>query len=251
MYCKHINAIILFNKLKNKVYMKGLDVGGITKEKACPSCKSERIIKKGIRKNKSGNKQDYKCKECGLFFILDPAEGIEGNARILCLALDMYYKGNSLRDTQNTLYQSFGLKLHHEKIRRWNNRFVKKINSYTNTIRLQTSDTMHIDEQMLSVKGEHRWCWNTLDSDSRFLLATQITKVRRIKDARGIIQKTKAIISEKLDYVATDEGAFYIKTLKREFPTNTGNNVFFHKKGISHLNSKNGQPNHRALSCDL
>ena len=83
-----------------------------------------------------------------------------------------------------------------------------KINNYTNTLKPQTSDTMHIDEQMLSIKGEHSWCWNALDSDSRFLLATQITKVRTIRDARGIIQKAKAQISQKPDYVATDKGTF-------------------------------------------
>ena len=117
---------------------------------------------------------------------------------------------------------------------------MQRINSYTNTLRPQTSDTMHIDEQMLSVKGEHRWCWNALDSDSRFLLATQITKVRRIRDAVGIIKKAKAQISQKPDYVATDRGKFYVKALRKEFPTNARDDVFFHKKGINHLTSKMG-----------
>ena len=241
LYCKHINAIIIFNKLKNKVDVEGFDVDNITENKTCPDCDSEKIQKYGARKNKSGiTKQRYKCLGCNSTFILDPTKKIKGNARILCLALDMYYKGNSLRDIQDTLYQSFGLKLHHETIRRWINRFMEKINAYTNTLKPQTSDTMHIDEQMLSVKGEHRWCWNAMDSDSRFLLATQITKVRRIKDARGIIQKAKTVISEKPDYVATDKGKFYIRALKREFPSHARDDVFFNKKGINHLTSKMG-----------
>ena len=152
----------------------------------------------------------------------------------------MYYKGNSPRDIQDTIYQSFGLRIHYSTISRWNNRFMGKINTFTNTLRSQTSDTMHIDEQMLSVKGEHRWCWNALDSDSRFLLATQITKVRRIKDARGIIQKAKVKISQKPDYVTTDKGKFYVKALRREFPTRARDDVFFNKKGINHLTSKMG-----------
>ena len=217
IFCKHINAIILFNKLKNRVDIEGFDVEGITDEKACPKCKSEKIIRKGIRKNKSGNKQGYKCNECGLFFVLDPAKGIKGNARILCLALDMYYKGNSLRDIKDTLYQSFGLRLHHETIRRWNNRFMERIGTYTNTLRPQTSDTMHIDEQALHIGKTNEWCWNALDNGTRFLLATQITKVRRIKDARDIISKAKSVISQRPMEVATDKGKFYIKAVKREF----------------------------------
>ena len=54
LYCKHINAIIIFNKLKNKVEMDDFDVESITDEKVCPSCKGTRIKQKGIRKNKSG-----------------------------------------------------------------------------------------------------------------------------------------------------------------------------------------------------
>ncbi len=218
LYCKHINAIILFNKLQNKVEMDDFQVDEITEGKGCPSCKSDSIIKKGLRRNKSGNKQGYKCRACGLYFVLDPAKGIKGNARILCLALDMYYKGNSLRDIQDTLYQSFGLKLHHETIRRWNNRFMGKISAYTGSLKPQTSDVMHIDEQVIQVGRENEYCWNAMDSKTRFLLATQITKVRRIRDARAIIQKAKANLSQTPEIVATDKGPFYRKAVKREFP---------------------------------
>jgi transposase-like protein len=219
LYCKHINAIIMFNKLKNKVEIDDFQVDDVIEEKACPSCKSSKILKQGMRKNKSGIKQKYKCQECGAYFVLDPAKGIKGNARILCLALDMYYKGNSLRDIQNTLYTSFGLKLHHETIRRWNNRFMGKINAYTNTLKPLTSDVMHIDEQALFIKGEQEYCWNAMDNKTRFLLATQITKVRRIKDARSIIQKAKAFTSQRPEIVATDKGQFYVKAVKREYPS--------------------------------
>jgi putative transposase len=217
LYCKHINAIILFNKLKNKVDMDDFDVDSITDEKVCPKCKSENIIKKGIRHNKSGNKQGYNCRECGAFFVLDPLKGVKGNARIVCLAMDMYYKGNSLRDIQNTIYTSFGLKLHHETIRRWNNRFMGRINSYVSTLKPQTSEKMHIDEQVVKIKGVNTWCWNALDNKTRFLLAQQLTKVRTIEDARGIMQKAKAVISQRPKEIATDKGKFYIEAVRKEF----------------------------------
>jgi transposase-like protein len=240
LYCKHINAIILFNKLKNKVDIEDFDVEGITEERACPSCKSEKILKDGTRKNKSGVKQRYKCQDCSSYFVLDPAKGIKGNARILCLALDMYYKGNSLRDIQDTLYQSFGLKLHHETIRRWNNRFMSKMNDYTNTLRPQTSERMHIDEQVLKIKGENEWCWNALDNKTRFLLATQITKVRRIVDARGIIQKAKTVISQRPDVIATDRGEFYRRAIRSEFPTHAHKFVRnrTERSGVYHATTK-------------
>ncbi|MDE1860087.1 MAG: DDE-type integrase/transposase/recombinase [Candidatus Micrarchaeota archaeon] len=238
LYCKHINAVILFNKLQNKVEMDNFSVDEITEQKECPECKSTEITKQGMRKNKSGNKQKYKCAKCGAYFIIDAAKHIKGNARILCLALDMYYKGNSLRDIQNTLWQSFGLKLHHETIRRWNNRFMAKINTYTNTLKPQTSEIMHLDEQAVFIKGKEEWCWNALDNKTRFLLATQITNVRRIKDARGIIQKAKPMLSKKPDYVATDKGQFYKKAIRQEFPTHAKEYVHFNNVGVNHVTKK-------------
>ncbi len=238
LYCKHINAIIIFNKLKNKVELDDFDVKDITDTKACPECKSDKLQKYGIRKNKGVPKQRHKCQNCGATFTLDPAKGIKGNARILCLALDMYYKGNSLRDIQDTLYQNFGFRVDYSTISRWNNRFMAKINVYTDNLKPQTSDKMHIDEQVLNIKGKNEWCWNALDSKSRFLLATQITKVRRVKDARAIIQKAKDKLSNKPDFLATDKGPFYTKAVRKEFPTHARIDVFYNKKGVNHVRTK-------------
>ena len=217
LYCKHIQAIVIFNKLKNRVELEDFDIDSITEEKACPSCKSEKLQRYGMRNNKSGSKQRHRCLDCGATFVLDPAKGIKGNARIVCLVLDMYYKGNSLRDIQDTLYKNFGLRLHHETVRRWINRFMSKINDYTANLKPQTSEIMHIDEQVIQVGKENEYCWNAMDNKTRFLLATQITKIRRIKDARGIIQKAKAVISQRPEIIATDKGQFYKKAIKREF----------------------------------
>ena len=45
----------------------------------------------------------------------------------------------------------------------------------------------------------------------------KLYEVRRIKDARGIIQKAKAVISQRPEIIATDKGQFYKKAIKREF----------------------------------
>ena len=217
LYCKHIDAIILFNKLKSKVEMNDFDVESVMDEKICPSCKSEKLQRYGMRNNKSGSKQRHRCLDCGATFVLDPAKGIKGNARIVCLVLDMYYKGNSLRDIQDTLYKNFGLRLHHETVRRWINRFMAKINDYTANLKPQTSERIHIDEQAVKVKGVNEWCWNVLDNKTRFLLANQITKKRFIEDARSIIQKAKPYLSQKPTEIATDKGQFYKKAIRKEF----------------------------------
>ena len=217
LYCKHIQSIILFNKLKNKVEMDDFQVEDITDEKICPKCKSENISKEGMRKNKSGAKQKYKCHNCFVYFVIDPTKGVKGNARMVCLAMDMYYKGNSFRDIQNTIYQSFGLKLHHETIRRWNNSFMGKINQLCIYSASTDKRKMHIDEQVIQVGKDNVWCWNALDNKTRFLLAQQLTKTRTIENAREIMQKAKKVISQRPKEIATDKGKFYLEAVRKEF----------------------------------
>ena len=117
-----------------------------------------------------------------------------------------------------------------------------RINTYTNTLKPQTGNMMHIDEQALHIGKNKEWCWNALDSDSRFLLATQITKVRRIKYARGIIEKAKTVISQKPENVATDKGQFYIKAIRKEFPTSARKGAWskHNYRGVNHITSKMG-----------
>jgi transposase-like protein len=67
------------------------------------------------------------------------------------------------------------------------------------------------------IQSLNEWCWNALDNKTRFLLATQITKKRFINDARAIMQKAKAVISQVPTEIATDKGKFYIKAVRREF----------------------------------
>ena len=61
--CKHIQAIKFWQKLKNKIELEDFDLEEALNEKVCPNCKSENIVKDGIRNNKNGAKQRYLCKE--------------------------------------------------------------------------------------------------------------------------------------------------------------------------------------------
>ena len=75
LYCKHIKAILLFQKIKAKYEVSSNIEKEIEyiitppKKELCPYCKSEHLIKRGMRKTNLGNKQkvpivteELKCK---------------------------------------------------------------------------------------------------------------------------------------------------------------------------------------------
>ena len=125
LYCKHIKAILLFEKLKARYEVKPelekeIELIIETPQKdLCPECQSENLIKSGIRKTKFGDKQRYECKSCHKRFVLSPIPKIKGNSKLVCLAMDCYYRGLSYRDISHQFKQFYNLDLHHETIRRW------------------------------------------------------------------------------------------------------------------------------------
>ncbi len=198
LYCKHIKTILLFNKLKQNVEtIKDTELFIETpQKKLCPYCSAEDLIKSGMRKTQLGNKQRYECKKCKKRFVLSPIPKIKGNVKLVCLSMDCYYRGLSYRDISHQFEQFYGLKLHHETIRRWVLKFGKMMEKYSKTIQPNIKGVWNCDETMiLSKRGKDKkqpnknydYVWNVLDNRTKFLLASRCSgRSRKSKDAQKV-----------------------------------------------------------------
>ncbi len=197
LYCKHIKTILLFNKLKQTTEIKKETLFIETPQKQlCPYCSAEDLIKSGKRKTQLGTKQRYECKKCNKRFVLSPIPKIKGNAKIVCLCMDSYYRGLSYRDISHQLEQFYGLKLHHETIRRWVLKFSKNIEKYTKTIQPQIKGVWNADETLILTKRgkdkkaqntNYDYVWNVMDNKTKFLLASiNSGRSRKSKDAQKV-----------------------------------------------------------------
>src|SRR3989344_4473403 len=156
LYCKHIKAILIFEKIKNAYE---LEQSPIKREVEliieqpqkdnCPYCNSSELIKRGVRLTKLGEKQRHSCLDCKKRFVLSAIPKIKGNAKLVCLAMDCFYKGLSYRDIADQFKQFYGLDLHHETIRRWVLRFSETMKKYTKTIQPQIKGVWNADETLI------------------------------------------------------------------------------------------------------
>jgi putative transposase len=71
------------------------------------------------------------------------------------------------------------------------------------------------------IDGEnYSWAWNLLDHETRFLIASEVTKHRNIEDARKVLQEAKQVANgQKPDYIVTDKLPAYDKAITKEFFT--------------------------------
>lgn len=220
--CKHIYAVELSQTLRKKVTSENLGLEPIGEsEVICKRCGTSNVIKQGFRKNKNGRSQRYLCKECGCKFVLKESgfHKMRNKPKVVTLALDLYFKGISYRKVVDHLKQFYGITVSHVAIIKWVKKYTQLMKRYVDSLMPQTSGIWHTDEMAVNIHGEYNWLWNVMDHETRFLLASQISQRREVKDARNIFQNAKDVAKGKPEVMITDGLKAYIKAFKKEFFT--------------------------------
>jgi len=227
--CKHIYAVYFSLNLRQRVTVENLGLNESLDQDRCRICGSDQIIKLGVRHNKSTNIQKFKCKECGHYFSQNEGfERIQVTPKAITVALDLYFKGVSQRKISDHLKQFEGIRVTQPCILKWIKKYVALMKEYADKLTPQVGGMWHSDEMMVNIRktepveqGNYSWLWNLMDHETRFLLASQITKRRRVEGARQVFQKAKAIAKgQRPDFVVTDKLGAYNQAFNREFYTN-------------------------------
>jgi len=161
-------------------------------DRTCPRCHSGKyVIKRGVRRNKSGAVQRLLCKRCGVKFI--PRTGFERmkhTSLAVLVSLDLFFKGLSLTKIADHLHQFHDTDVSDTTVYRWIRKYVILMSRRMEDFKPQLSRRWHTDETLLKVNGNKEYMWNTLDSKTRFLIATQVTERRNGEEARRIVRES-------------------------------------------------------------
>jgi transposase-like protein len=198
------------------------------KVEGCKYCGSLDVVKIGVRHNTHRDVQRCLCKKCGHKFALDDGfEKIKATPKAITVALDLYFKGVSQRKIVDHLKQSEGVVVTQPAILKWIRKYIELMSGYVEQFQPQVSGFWHSDEMTLNVrktqptaKGNYDWLWNLMDHETRFLLASQVTKHREIEDAQKVFKKAKETTDGQMpDFVVTDKLHSYNDAFKKEFFT--------------------------------
>ena len=221
--CKHIYSVQFSLVLRRKISTENIGlVESIELGRVCKRCGSTQVIKQGVRKNKNGNSQRYKCKRCGHKFVERVSGFHKMKNKPQIITLDLYFKGISYRKIVDHLKQFHGLEVSHVAIIKWVKKYTKLIKEYVDSLMPQTSGLWHTDEMAVKVAGDYKWLWNVMDHETRFLLASQISQKRMVEDARTVFQSARGVAKADPKIMVTDGLPAYIKAFKKEFFTLKG-----------------------------
>jgi transposase-like protein len=183
----------------------------------CKFCGSENFIKYGVRHGK----QNYMCKECNRKFVNNQYfEKMKCSPKIICLTLDLYFKGISLRKISDHLKQFYDIKVYFTTIYRWIDYYIRIMDEYVRQFQPKTGEIWNADEMMVKIGNDWFYLWNVIDDETRFHLASVISKERTKNDARKVmITAKKRSHGKRPQFIITDGLKSYIKAIDEEFHT--------------------------------
>ena len=100
--CKHVYAVEISLRMRKTV--DGSRVISEISVSDCYFCNSQRLKKSGVRHNRSGDIQRFACLDCHRTFSVNVGfERMKHNPKAITTALQLYFSGESLRNTQKPL----------------------------------------------------------------------------------------------------------------------------------------------------
>lgn len=230
LICKHIYAVGFSKELRKQIVSQdvigSVSVPSINESIECKKCKTEQIVKDGKRYNKSGLIQKYLCRNCGYRFIINVGfEHSKKNPKIICAAIDLYFKGVSLRKVSDHIKQFYGVEVANTSVLRWIQKFAREVSPFVDSLKpTNLSGVYHVDEMVVHVrreeiaKGNFQWLWNLMDDTTRFWISSKISQRREVADARAVFKDAKSkTISAKA--IIHDGLGSYDEAFRKEYYT--------------------------------
>jgi len=222
--CKHIYAI--------QYTLGASEPNGLiheeTDEATCPKCgSSTHIIRRGVRRNRTGPVQRYLCNHCKTLFTSRTSfRKMKHKEMTVALTLDLYYKGLSARKIADHLENFYSIKISYVTVFRWTRKYAALMKKYLDRIVPQVGAKWHADEAQVNIKGNSNHLWNLMDRSTRFLLAAKLTKQKRIANAESLLKSGIKRAMKNPRQIVTDGLPAYRKA---------ASNLSCGKKRINHI----------------
>jgi transposase-like protein len=200
--CKHIHAVLFSQAIRAEVAVRRIEP--ITSVTECIYCGSGNLKKDGVRRNKSGTIQKYKCRDCKRYFSFNIGfERMKHNPHAVTTAMQLYFSGESLRNTAKSL-KLLGVEVSHKTVFMWIKKYVKLMKAYAEKIVPNVSDTWRADEIRFKVKGNMKYLFAVMDDETRFWIAQEVAETKAYHDVRNLFAQSKRLMGKQPKTMITD-----------------------------------------------
>jgi transposase-like protein len=205
-----------------------MDMRGKT-NMACKYCLSETVKPAGSMRGK----KLVKCLQCGKRFYDDGSlPSMRAGKHAIVTALSMYFEGLSVRKVSRQLEAIYGEKVNQTTIWRWVRKYSTLVSEYVKTLSPQIGGKWHHDETVIRCEGQNQWFWETIDEDTRFLIASHVSETRSVKDTVAVFRQAMETAKRRPLAVFLDGSMQYDRAFTKVFFTHYKNARVEMVKGI-------------------
>jgi transposase-like protein len=217
--CKHIFAVEFSHQIRKEV-----QINRVIQEvnvQNCQYCGSSNLKKDGVRRNKAGAIQKFYCRDCHHYFTINIGfEKMKHNPQAITSAMQLYFSGESLRNTQKSL-KLLGVEVCHKTVFMWIKKYVRLMQDYVEKIVPNVSDTWRADELYVKVKGDMKYLFALMDDETRFWIAQEVAETKDMHDARSLFSRAKYLMGKQPKTIITDGLVTYSNASMKAFPQAT------------------------------
>ena len=182
----------------------------------CPHCQSDKVCRDGFQ----SGEQRYECQSCGKKFRANgKAPGRKMDAEMMGAAVHDYYAGKSYKQIAETMAKEYDIpEPSKATIFEWVRDYSRKANEQMDGVAVHTGDHWVADEMAVKVGGGNAWLWNVMDGETRYILATHLTRERDGRAGKVVLTKALKTAGKQPDAFFSDKLRSYLPALRDVLP---------------------------------
>ena len=174
-----------------------------TIEVRCPKCASDRVVKIGFQRGQ----QRYRRKDCRKDFRANgKAEGRRMDAELMGGAIRDFYTGKSYKQIAEGLKEEYDIpEPSKAAIYQWVRDYTDEAMEQTKDLKAEVGDEWAVDEMAVKVGSWQMWNWNIMDTKTRYILASHLSRRRTGKAAVETVEKAKDAAGKEPNVIKSDK----------------------------------------------
>ena len=156
-------------------------------------------MKDGLRHNKYGDIQKFLLSS--LREVLHGQlrfERMKHNPQGITTAMQLYFSGESPRNTAARSLRLLGVQVSHQTVYNWIEKYTALMEKYLDKITPQVSDTWRTDELFLKVKGNMKYLYALMDDQTRFWIAQEVAETKFTADLKTIYSRKASSLLRRI-----------------------------------------------------
>ena len=183
----------------------------------CKFCDSTNIVRKGIKRAKRGDLQQFGCKDCKKRFVQNLGfEKKQATPEQITMAVDLVFSGLSTRKTATALKMT-GTEKDQSTVHRWAAQYAELMDRFMDRITPQVGEKWRTDEIYLKIKGNRKYLFAMLDNDTRYWLAKMVAEHKGNDDVAPMFEKAKKLAGKVPETLVSDGAANFGHAHKKQY----------------------------------